>query len=127
MDLIKLKEYIKDRLENLSELPVYDGKADENATFPYLCFHFPSSSFEFRNKKDRILEIDFWNDSNDDSGILAAAEKVKSGNGEVIGLDGSYQTESEGFYRANIEFEGEIQTQERNVSHFNQRYLLEVR
>lgn len=131
MTLSQLKALIKTRLTSLSGITVYDGKAAENATFPYLCYTFTSTSFQYRNRDDRILEIDYWNNSNDDTAILAAAEKVKNGTTilevAVPGLDCSYQDETSGFYKCNIEFEGEIPTQERNLSRFSQRYLLEVR
>lgn len=131
MTLSELKLYVKARLVALSGITVYDGEADSEETFPYLCFHFPSTSFQYRNKDDRIMEIDYYNDSNDDTEILAAAEKVKNGTTvgveTVYGLDKSFQDESEGFYRCNIEFEGEIPTQEKNTCRFNQRYLFEVR
>jgi len=132
MTLSELKLLVKARLVALSGITVYDGEADSEETFPYLCFHFPSASFQYRNKDDRIMEIDYYNDSNDDTEILAAAEKVRNGTtddeGETVyGLDKSFQDESEGFYKCNIEFEGEIKTQEKNTCRFNQRYLFEVR
>jgi hypothetical protein len=132
MTLSELKIYVKDRLEALSGITVYDGEADDEETFPYLCFSFPSTSFQYRNKDDRIMEIEYYNNTNDDTEILAAAEKVRNGTVDsegdpVYGLDKSFQDESEGFYRCNIEFEGEIPTQEKNTYKFSQRYLLEVR
>lgn len=131
MTLSELKVLIKARLTRLSGITVYDGKAAENATFPYLCYTFTSTSFQYRNRDDRILEIDYWNNSNDDSGILAAAEKVKNGTTvlgvEIPGLNFSYQDETSGFYHAYIDFEGEIPTQERNLSRYNQRFILKSR
>lgn len=126
MEISRLKYYISQRLLNLTSINVYNGKVPDNASFPYLVFKFFSSSHTVRHRKDWILEIDFWNDSNDDTSILEAAENVKTGNGEVIGLDSSTQNESEGFYYANIDFEGEILDTEPNISRFNQRYILKV-
>ena len=134
MTLSELKALIKTRLTTLSGITVYDGKADEDDTaFPYLCYKFPVTGVsEYRNKDLRQLEIDYWNNDNDDTGILAAAEKVKNGiySGDTLvtpGFDGSWQTDTSGFYKANLEAEGQIEEPERNMSRYHQRYILEVR
>jgi len=130
MDLGKLKYYINARLESLTDINIYDGSAPENATFPYLVYIIQSSTKEEHNKH-RILEIDFWDDTNDDSAILAASKVVEEGKyvGGVLtvyGLDKSYQVETEGYYRCYIDMDGEIPVIESNMSRIYQRYLLIV-
>lgn len=128
LELTNLKYYIKERLEQLSGLNVYDGVAKDNPTFPYIVFKLPSASNTMRmTRTDRILEIDFWNDSNDDSAILAASQIVRFGDGgSLYGLDNSFQNEAEGFYKCYWDFEGEIPDPEKEIYHFNQRYILQV-
>jgi hypothetical protein len=96
----------------------------DDAVFPYVCFKFTSTDFNVRTRADRILEIDFWNNSNDDSKLLELLDRVKNGNGLVKGLNYSIQDELEGFYKAYIEFEGEIQTNETEIIRHNQRYIV---
>jgi hypothetical protein len=132
MELGKLKEYIKTRLSSLTDIGVYNGNVPETATFPYLVFKFPAANQIVRNRSDKIMEIDYWDDSNDDTDILEAARLVKNGKYSgttllVPGLDYSSQSETEGFYQCNLDFEGEIEDQESNISRINQRYILKVR
>lgn len=132
MDFSDLKAYIKSRLESLVDIDVYDGNPACVYPFPYLNFKIPSGTPIIDTRIDRILEIDFWDNSLDSSAIYAAAELVKKGiyvNGEltVIGFDGSWQCEVEGFYRSYLDFEGEIPDPEQNISRLNQRYILMVR
>ncbi|MGD9276508.1 MAG: hypothetical protein PVJ67_05025 [Candidatus Pacearchaeota archaeon] len=130
MELIELKTYVKERLENLSNINVYDTKVPDEATFPYLVYKFNACNYLVRERKDWILELNFWNDSYDDSEILQAAEYVKNGRTEgeteYIGLNISTQNESEGFYYCHIDFESEIEDPEPNITRYNQRYILKV-
>lgn len=128
MVLTKLKYYIKQRLEEISGINVYEGNAPDNAVFPYLVFKFPSASNAFRvTRTDRIMEIDYWNDNNDDTSVLAASEIVRNGDGDQkIGLDFSRQNEAEGFYKCYWDWEGEIPDPDKEIYHFQQRYILQV-
>ena len=134
MELGKLKEYMAIRLSALTNIGVYNGNVPITATFPYLVFKFPAANQVVRNRSDKIMEIDYWDDTNDDTAILAASELVKNGKYAidgitllVPGLDYSRQSEAEGFYQCSLDFEGEIEDQESNVSRINQRYILKVR
>lgn len=121
MELGKLKEYIAVRLSGLTIIRVYNGMAPINAVFPYLTFKISSASQLVRNRSDKILEIDYWDDTNDDTAILLASNNIKEG------LDYSWQDEVEGFYQCHLDFEGEIPDTESNISRINQRYILKVR
>jgi len=133
MNLQQIKTLIKTRLDNLVSdfMEVYDGKAKNKATFPYLVFKFTSSSNPARKQTERILEIDFWDNTNDDTNVLKAADIIRNGkyvNGilTVIGLDHSSENDTTGFYRCYWEFEAEIPDTETNISRINQRYILKV-
>ncbi|MFX1499416.1 MAG: hypothetical protein ACFFDH_00475 [Promethearchaeota archaeon] len=121
MDLDSLKEYIGDRIEELTSLTAYSKQANEGASYPYVIFILSSSSFPVRNRQDWICEIDFWDDTNDSSVIAAKAELLKAG------FNYYWQSETEGFYQSHIIFEGEIPTGTPDISRINQRYLLKVR
>lgn len=133
MKLEKLKYYIGQRLENLVQdgFVVFNGKASLKQSCPYLTYKFPSNT-PIETMKKWILEIDFWDDTNNDLSILEASENVKNGKyndeGELLyqGLDFSFQNETEGFYKCYLDFEGEIEDTEKNISRINQRYILDV-
>lgn len=132
MELVNLKPYIKSRLESLVNIDVYEENPYGVATFPYLVFKIPSGTPIIDNRIDRILEIDYWSNSFDNSAVLEAAGVVKKGKYvddelTVIGFDGSFQYETEGFYRSYLDFEGEIPDTEQNIYRINQRYILLVR
>lgn len=133
LEINRLRYYISQRLLNLTDINIYNMKAPdspEERIFPYLIFRFYSCDYAVRHRKDWILEIDYWNDSNDDSDIIEAAINVKNGRTvdevEYIGLNNSTQNESEGFYYCNINFESSIPDTEPNMSRYNQRYLVKV-
>lgn len=133
MNLQQLKTLIKSRFDDLvgDFMGVYDGKAGNNATFPYLVFKFPSSSNPARKQTERILEVDYWDNTNDDSNVLNAADIVRNGKYidnvlTIIGLDHSSENDSTGFYRCYWEFEGEIPDTKTYISRINQRYVLKV-
>lgn len=117
----KLKEYVYTRLNTCTTLNIYNGIVPVNTNYPYLLFSFSSSSMTVRNRTDYILEIDYWNNSNDDTVILEESEKVKQS------FNYGWQSESDGFFQSHIEFEAEIPTDNINMSRINQRYLLKVR
>jgi hypothetical protein len=132
VELIDLKSYIKTRLESLVDIDVYDGNPYGVSPFPYLVFNFPSSTPKTGNRMDRILEIDYWDNSLDETSILEVARTVKIGkyvNGvlTIAGFDYGWQDETEGFYHSYIDFEGEIPDTEQNIYRINQRYILKVR
>lgn len=132
MELADLKDYIKSRLESLVDIDVYEENPYGIAPFPYLVFKITSGTPQTGNRVDRILEIDYWSNSFDNSALLEAVGVVRNGkyvDGElsVIGFDGSWQCEVEGFYRSYLDFEGEIPDSEQNIYRVNQRYVLFVR
>lgn len=130
LEIDRLEHYISQRLLNLSPISVYNRKAGDEATFPYLVFKIYDCNYFVRHRKDWVLEIDYWNDSADDTAIIAAAISVKNGRtvGETtyIGLNWSTQDETEGFYRCLIDMEGNIPDQEADMSRYHQKYTLYV-
>lgn len=121
MTFQKLKEYVGARLDALTTISIYSKEAPENAVFPYVVFSFPSSSITYNLRDDRICELNFWDDSYDSSGIQTAIEAIKAG------FNLYWQTESSGFYRSDLIFEGEIPEVRPNITRYQQRYLLKVR
>lgn len=126
MEIDRLEYYIGQRLLNLSSIDVYNKKAKDEATFPYLIFKIYDANYIVRHRKDWILEIDYWNDNSDNSCIIDVSIDVKNGIGEYVGLNNSTQNETEGFYRCHIDAEGEIPEQESDMSRYHQRYILYV-
>lgn len=132
MEIDKLEYYISQRLSNLTDIPVYNKKPiiDDDLTFPYLVFHISDCSYLFRHRKDWILEINYWDDSNDDTTIIEESIKVKNGrtvgDTEYIGLNLSMQDETEGFYQCHIEKEMSIIDPEPDISRYYQKYILKV-
>lgn len=120
----KLKQYANARIDELISIVVYSKLAPEDPaalTFPHCITNFSSSSNEVRNRSDWIMELDFWDNTNDSSAIIAAADLVKAG------FDYYWQSESEGYYQSHIIFNAEIPTGVQNLSRIQQRYLLKVR
>jgi len=130
MEIDRLKYYIAQRLQELTSIGIYDAKVPNtnDITFPYCVYKLYACNYAVRHRKDWILEIDFWNDSDDDTEILSESIAVKNGDEDsgVIGLNNSTQDEAEGFYKCEIEFEAEIPETEPGISRYNQRYLLKV-
>jgi hypothetical protein len=127
MEVDRLEYYIGERLKNLTDINVYNKKTpDLENIFPYLVYKLNACNYLVRHRKDWTLEIDYWQDSNDDTDILESASNVKNGVGEVVGLNNSSQNETEGFYQCHIDFEGNIPDTEQNISRYNQRFILKV-
>ena len=130
MEIDRLQYYIAQRLLTLTDINVYNKVVPDEANYPYVVFKAITSSHNIRHRKDWILELDYWEDSNDNTAILQAAINIKTGRTvdevKYIGLDSSTQTEAEGFYYCNIDFEAELPSLEPNVSRYNQRFLIEV-
>jgi hypothetical protein len=126
VEVDRLEYYIGERLKALTDIQVYNKKTSDNKTFPYLVYKLNACNYTVRHRKDWILEIDYWQDSNDDTDILEAAINVKNGVGEVVGLNNSTQNETEGFYQCHIDFEGSIPDTEPNISRYNQRYIIKL-
>lgn len=131
MEIDRLEYYIGQRLLNLTDITVYNRKAPDNpdeTNFPYVVMNIESINYLVENRGDCILNLDFWNDSNDDSEIIQASKDIKNGRtvGEntYIGFKCSTQNESEGFYKSDIDFESPIIDQEPDISHYNQRYII---
>ena len=121
MNFKQLKTHLYNRISSLTDLTVYNGSSPSLAIFPYVTFVITSSFEVVRGRSDKILELDYWTDSNNDSILLDEAEKVKQG------LNYMWQSENDGFLSSYLEFEAEIPNQEKNISHINQRYVLKVR
>jgi len=130
MEIDKLEYYVGERLKTLTDIQVYNKKVPDNKIFPYLVYKFYTCNYAVRHRKDWILEIDYWQDSNDDTDILEAAITVKNGRTvaevDYVGLNNSTQNETEGFYQCTAEFEGSIPDTEPNISRYNQRFILKV-
>jgi hypothetical protein len=131
MEIDKLVEYVKARIENLTNLTVYNKKSPTtNKVYPNVVFRFYTNSYLVRHRKDWILEIDYWNDTPDDSDIIQAAIDIKNGRTvdevDYIGLNNSTQDETEGFYKCYIDFESDIPDPEPYISHYHQRYIVQV-
>lgn len=129
MEIDKLEYYVGERLKDLTSINVYNKKAPDSPDvniFPYLVYKLNACSYTERHRKDWILELDYWQDSNNDTAILEASINVKNGVGEYVGLNNSSQDEAEGFYQCHIDFEGNIPDTEPNISRYNQRYILKV-
>ncbi|OGS41370.1 MAG: hypothetical protein A3K77_06345 [Euryarchaeota archaeon RBG_13_31_8] len=121
MTFDQLKQYVGARLDELTTLSVYGKMPGEEKAFPYLVYKFPSSSYQWNDRNDWIVEIDYWDNKQDSTTILAAAEAVKTG------FNLYWQSEITGFYRSDLIFAGEIPDTNPNISRFQQRYLLKVR
>lgn len=130
MEIDRLEHYIGERLKTLTDIIVYNKKSGDNKIFPYLVYKFYACNYNVRHRKDWILEVDYWQDSNDDTDILEASINVKNGRTvdevDYIGLNNSTQNEVEGFYQCTIDFEGSIPDTEPNISRYNQRFILKV-
>lgn len=121
MTFDKLKQYANSRIDELISINLYSKLAPETATFPYVVTNLSSSSNEIRNRTDWIIDVDFWDNTNNSSIIIAQSDLVKAG------FNYYWQSETEGFYQSHIIFEGEIPTGTPNMSRIQQRYLLKVR
>lgn len=121
MTFKNLKKYVGARIDELSTLNVYSKVAPEKAVFPYIVFRFVSSSYPW-NREDKIVEIDYWDNKQDSDVIMTQSDLVKKG------FNLYWQSEgTDGFYRSDIIFEGEIPDTDPNISRIQQRYLLKVR
>jgi hypothetical protein len=124
MNLKSLKTYISQRLMSESGINVYSIKpptTESEDNFPYLTYKFTSLSNDDSNQDNRILEIDYWSNNNDDGPILDASELVRQD------FHYSWQSEIEGFFTMFLDFEGEIPDTEENICRINQRYLIKAR
>lgn len=121
MNLKSLKKYIKARLTIATSLPVYSITAPPNAECPYVIFKFSSMSKDTSNRDDRILETEYWDDKMDDTDILTASENAR------VAFDYTWQNETEGFFTAYLDWEGEIPDVDSNISRIGQRYLIKAR
>lgn len=126
MELDKLKLYISARLSNLVTIEVTNKIALKKSTYPLLIYKFKPCTYNVRHRKDWILELDFWDNKIDDSDIIQQSIYVKNGRLSYIGLNNSTQSEEEGFYVCEIEFESPIEEIEPGISRYNQRYLVKV-
>lgn len=123
MELINLKKCIYARLDALTTITVYDGQLpinDDDITFPYVIYKLTGSTIE-ENRYNYICELNYWNNSNDDSSILEAANDIKQG------FNHYWETSTDGFYTSDIDFEAQLDDVDKNISRINQRYILKVR
>lgn len=116
MNFGELKKAVYARVDALLTQNVYSKQAPENASFPYAVIKFPSSSTDVLWKQDWIIEIDFWDNSNDSTTVLSMSNTVKEG------LNAYWASETNINYRTYLDFEGEFPTEIPEMSRINQRY-----
>jgi hypothetical protein len=118
MVLLTLKDYIYERLVEASSVPVYDIEVPKNGTYPCLVYAFTG----FINKSDtqdkRILTIDYWDITGDNSTILEVSNTIRDA------FDYSWQSENGIFFRIFLDWESEIPDQESYVKRIQQNYLV---
>jgi hypothetical protein len=117
MDFKELKKAVRNRIDSLLTQNVYTKQAPEKAIFPYAVIKFPSSSKDVLWKQDWIIEIDFWDNTNDSSIVMEMSNNVKEG------FDAYWADEKNINYRTYLEFEGEFPTEIPEMSRINQRYM----
>jgi hypothetical protein len=117
MDFSELKKAVYNRINTLLTQNVYVKQAPENASYPYAVIKFPSSSKGVLWKQDWIIEIDFWDDTNDSTTVMTMSNAVKEG------FDAYWADETNINYRTYLDFEGEFPTDIPGMSRINQRYL----
>lgn len=132
MELINFKKYITIRLENLSGLPVYNGNAPLDAEYPFIIYYINATHPDTGRPLTKTyapLQLEYWDNKNDDSNIINAACKVKSGQDVdgndtgYIGLHGSFQSETEGFYKCYLDIDtDDILQNEDNTIMKSQKY-----
>lgn len=116
MDLDKLKTNVFNRIDALLTQNVYTKQAPENASYPYAIITYPSSSNPLLWKQDWMIEIDYYDNSNDSSTVVSMSNTVKSG------MQGYYFSDSNISFRTYLDFEGEFPTEKPELSRINQRY-----
>lgn len=124
MEYDALKIYVSQRLANLATIPVTNKKPITSP--PYIIYKFTACGYNVRHRKDWILELDYWDNKDDDTDIIQQSIYIKNGREDYIGLNNSMQNEDDGFYISTIEFESPIIEIESGISHYNQRFLLKV-
>jgi hypothetical protein len=121
MTFDNLQKYVIARIKELVTITVCQDEAGEFDNYPYVVVKFPSSDFKVRKRGDYILEVDFWNNSNDKSTIITQSDALKAG------FDYYWQSESGGYYTSFIIFESGIPGGKENMSRIQQRYILKAR
>lgn len=118
MTLLELKTLITQKLNSVVDIPVYAKQA-----IGYPCVVYTLSGLDniVRNREEFILEVNFWNDSLDDTILLTAYEQVKSV------FDYAWGTGTTGFFQSHLIWSGEIPDIEVNICRLQQRYLVKVR
>lgn len=120
MTFDELKKKIKTRVSSLITQNVYNNIGE--GSYPYCIITYPSTSKEFRWQENKMIEIDFWDNSGNSTTITNMSDLVKKG------LDGYYYSsddKTEGF-RLYLDFEGEFLTGKPEIKRINQRYLCKV-
>lgn len=118
MTLQELKTLITAKLNSVVSLPVYNKQA---IGYPCIVYNLSGLDNMVRNREEFILEVNFWNDSLDDSELLTAYEQVKT----VFNY--AWETGTTGFLQSHLIWSGEIPDIEPNVCRLQQRYQLKVR
>lgn len=118
MTLQELKTLTYTKLKNAVNIPVYSKNA---INYPCIVYTLLGLDSNVKNREEFILEIDFWNDSEDDSALLTAYEQIKS----VFNY--AWETGTTGFLQSYLIWSGEIPEIETHVSRLQQRYQLKVR
>lgn len=127
MTFAKFKEYIGAKIDAATTINVYGTKPAKDAIYPYCVYKLKNIDNPSLIKEVWACEIDYWDkaanneDEINSTAILAAVEAVKAV------FNGGWQVETDGFFRANIDFADEIPDPQDGIYRFQQRYLIELR
>lgn len=117
----KLKEYIGLKIDTATTLNVFSNKVPNDKSYPCIVMKFPDCTPE-EVRERWTLELDFWDKEADNdvdsTDVLVAVEAIKAA------FNRGWQTETGGFFRTYLDFEGEIPDDTPGVYRFNQRYEL---
>lgn len=123
----KLKQYVGNRIHLASPtLKIHSNKPGDKTTYPYCVFKVYNNSQNESICERYTLQLDFWdkasnNEENIDTTIiLTHIEAVK------ISFKDGYQTESDGAFKIELEFNSEVPDDMKGVYHHIQKYLLKV-
>jgi len=97
MNTLALKKAIETFLKTKADR-VYQKKAPENKTFPYIVWNLISSDSGYSEREDFTLEVDIWDDDNDTTVIDTLTGSI-DGDGDIKEPTGLHR---KNFYTQNI-------------------------
>lgn len=129
MNIDKLKQYISSRLDTLltqdvyTSQPKYDTTNDpENAvTEPYVLINNFTMVEQSYNKYKYLMELSINDFTADSTTVNTIAKNI------LAELNKSWQTESDMFFRTDIDWSGDIPAETPDKSRIDQRYEINVR